>query len=738
MDGVIDVPSSRLYTGVQRASATAALTYRPLLHKTRKQQLFHAPSPPHPARLQDNIKKYDAWPSRAQGVMGSVPQLLIDMETMLDSELSLLGGLTPSDDAPQAGITQLWKRIPQVVSVPEVRIFLAALKMYAGASRVYSSVLGAVHHRVDRLVDSYEQLSLVAEDTETRTQEIKSQASYELRSVQEDSLRDVTALSAQVKALTAALDAKQAECEEIRNSTSDAKKIEQIYTNKWIEEREKVLVMVNQIRDAEEQHQETMLQYEKLKRDTVGVQELMLLYQKTADELQQMKSDFADVVPAKHCAVLERILKDKNEKSLQMKMTFASLRRKMEHLETTNEALQATIISLEEDCRRLREGKGRDTPRPDWENILQRHDTGITYEEQSSQEIAEAVCESYSKEKGNALQAEKEIVKWKERLAFLGEDESKGEEEEEEAPDYFVGLGTGKDVPKYLRWFGQVQNRDLPKREAEHFINDFWGSRRKEIDKYEKQLADERKKKKEPTARLETIEDFMHTYLKAKYGMQARIVDKGYNIRNACKKYIHDADCELFLLIIEGHIPEVVYYEQMKMLERLQRKLEELELPGPTGKRTGRVKKSKINPMLDKFFPTKSDKFLVKLKYILTQFAGDDIAVGTLFSEDREGNQGPFLEAVRDQMVKESLEYYQQVSNAIFLKAVDSETADDEGSTVTYAGIKEAILEVDPQKPAKEIERIVWTGLSVAEGTALEADMVWKKNTLFLLGWGAR
>ena len=167
------------------------------------------------------------------------------------------------------------------------------------------------------------------------------------------------------------------------------------------------------------------------------------------------------------------------------------------------------------------------------------------------------------------------------------------------------------------------------------------------------------------------------------------------------------------------------------MLEKLQKRLEELELPGPTGKRTGKVKKNKVIPMLDKMFTAKSEKSLIRLKYALSkQVTTDDVSIPSLFAEDREGNQGPFLECVRGQMVKESLEYYQQISNSIFLKT-DGVNADNQ-ETISLGKVREAILELDPQKPPKDVDRMVCLGMGIGEGTIVENHITVELETFLL------
>ena len=47
-------------------------------------------------------------------------------------------------------------------------------------------------------------------------------------------------------------------------------------------------------------------------------------------------------------------------------------------------------------------------------------------------------------------------------------------------------------------------------------------------------------------------------------------MDWAYSVREACLQHFQDADCELFHMILEGVLPEEVYYEQQAMMQQLK------------------------------------------------------------------------------------------------------------------------------------------------------------------------
>lgn len=105
---------------------------------------------------------------------------------------------------------------------------------------------------------------------------------------------------------------------------------------------------------------------------------------------------------------------------------------------------------------------------------------------------------------------------------------------------YFVGLGTGKDVPPYLRCTGKIRNRHLTKKDTELIVREVWA----------KKMLHDRER-----GRLDlNLADFLFVFLKNKYGLTSLVAESGYNLADALDRYRWDSDCELFLKILIGEI----------------------------------------------------------------------------------------------------------------------------------------------------------------------------------------
>eukprot|EP01064_Diplonema_japonicum_P003320 TRINITY_DN12157_c0_g1_i2.p1 TRINITY_DN12157_c0_g1~~TRINITY_DN12157_c0_g1_i2.p1 ORF type:complete len:496 (+),score=125.17 TRINITY_DN12157_c0_g1_i2:37-1524(+) len=444
----------------------------------QQQQLVKSPPPPAPAppppipyppprkkhkelvtpsprwRHRDFNRSYDTWPasgfSQTARLASSQPHLLKEIEAFLDTELSLLHCGKENSTEPVQVQEGIWQEEPEEVNTTVARVFLAAFRQFIYSSKIYGPVLEAVYRRIEMVVDLFEKLHRSTAEMK-HNEEVMQQACDERISIMEEQhKKDLNEGIHTLEELRSVIADKDAEILEAKTKFYDLKLIEKMYSDRVNEEHDKVLTMVNQIRDAEEQHQETMIQFEKLKRDTMGVQDLMKLYQKTADELQQIKEDFSDSVPLKQYEALQRVHKEKSEKVMQMKLSSASHRKKIEYLEKQSKKQTQMIEHLEDDCRRLRDGKGRDTPRPDWETIVQGANMPIE-DGLSSGTIGRNLVAMITTEKEAVATLEKEIAGMKEKMKFLGENDAPDEDKPADV-EYFVGMGTGKDVPKYLRY----------------------------------------------------------------------------------------------------------------------------------------------------------------------------------------------------------------------------------------------------------------------------------------------
>ena len=313
---------------------------------------------------------------------------------------------------------------------------------------------------------------------------------------------------------------------------------------------------------------------------------------------------------------------------------------------------------------------------------------------------------------------------------------------------WFVCQGTGHGVPRYLRFNGKVKNKMLSKKETENFLTQFWEAKIK---------ADTR-----PNATPKSVPDFFFDMCKSRFGVQNMIAQWGYNFVDALQRYSHDADCAIFLQILNGNMCEQAYYDQMEMLEKFSEHCEKRDKFEHGGTIRGHIAREQFVQCVVDFFPHKTESDIQLLKRALTYDQPlAEIGYVRLMEEDDEGNQGKFAEAVRDQHLYTIISCYHRIEQAVrervriveggedarlakltrgqskkdaaralhhqenlnksqglnsTMSSVQwanmSDDGEEEINETTVLVIKEALLQQDPGYPKEELERILWVGVN--------------------------
>ena len=223
---------------------------------------------------------------------------------------------------------------------------------------------------------------------------------------------------------------------------------------------------------------------------------------------------------------------------------------------------------------------------------------------------------------------------------------------ETEWQDMFIGLGVGNNVPKYMRTNSKIRNRNMTKRETEKTVKEIWA---------EKKAAD----KKDNTV-LE-LSVFMPHFFQKRVGLPAAVTEIIYNFMFSLKKYDYDADCELFLRIVLGQIKEEVYHEQIKLCGAVEDVFRQIDLASNNEIEKGYIVKEDARLALKAFFNDKSPERMNELLDALDEAnSGNKVDYLLLFEEDREFNQGPFAECIRDQFLEERLEQFENLEKALY------------------------------------------------------------------------
>ena len=140
------------------------------------------------------------------------------------------------------------------------------------------------------------------------------------------------------------------------------------------------------------------------------------------------------------------------------------------------------------------------------------------------------------------------------------------------------------------------------------------------------------------------------------------------------------------------------------------------------GIQSGKVQKTAFLDAVAQTVPCKTKERLEELERAVFFDCGGPVRKVNyidIFQDDKDGNQGKFVEALRDQYLEESLEYVRELSEAL----VNATGLLGDGVRVDSLNInqlREAILSVDPQKSLGEVDELIARGAGVANSDEID------------------
>eukprot|EP01006_Ploeotia_vitrea_P029464 TRINITY_DN62008_c0_g1_i1.p1 TRINITY_DN62008_c0_g1~~TRINITY_DN62008_c0_g1_i1.p1 ORF type:complete len:742 (-),score=78.05 TRINITY_DN62008_c0_g1_i1:1144-3369(-) len=646
----------------------------------------------------------DTWPAAAgrsaggTSQQGAKPALLRHMEEFLSKELAMLN------------ITATGKKDPPIdsqtkpPSLEKIQVYRQAFQMFVDHFKVYGGILCSILKVYEdglqwamtqamRIPKLEADVAVATRHCEGEVQALKHDLQAQIRKLTQDKIQAQKTLETKVNEERRSF----TELEALRRQT-------ELYEREKKEDYDRTLLLINAVKEAQDRHQETYAQMQTMKEESNIAQELA---QSSVKELQTMRGLMSENVPMKEFERMGTELEEAKTRLTECRHDLQHHQRLLSRVKEKYEELSQSMEKLKEENESLRESANL-TPRPELgdlddalkSTLLKKGSTGqiVSHLHETIQQMTQEkkVLESdllQARQKLDWIQESKDVDTGRQQARNQGPPPEKN----------FAGLGTGSSVPKYLKWHGKIKNKNMSKRDLEHFLKEFWK---------EKQKLDEKREVKT------TMEEYFYTHLQQRYGMHQVIVEWAYNIVEACKRFKWDADCELFLTVLEGRLSEQVFHDQIVMINKLKTAALALEI-APNKQKTGKIKKKAFLDMLVNFFPTKSEGDMIKVKWALTKdlATSSEVDVHKLFAEDRDGNQTAFVEMVRDQMVKETIEYIAEIQQGIYNKG-------NFQSAVSLAQAKEGILAVDPKKPEKEIENMLNRGVGKPDGSKVAYDMV--------------
>jgi len=341
------------------------------------------------------------------------------------------------------------------------------------------------------------------------------------------------------------------------------------------------------------------------------------------------------------------------------------------------ESLQDEIARLKGEITKQKKVMGDMTPRPEWDELA-----ANVPELADAFNKSTASCDRFDEVSSMLKKATAAVNKMSKKK---GAGKS-GKAKDKDAFDYFTGMGTAKDVPKYLQTNGRVKNNHLPKGQCEDLVKDCWEA------KNEYDEAENKKTK---------LGEYFPVFLENKFGKE-KIIEAAYNMWFALKDYSYDSDCDLFLRILQGKMDEEVYVDQMQMLDNLQNSFVKADQDINAGKTTNFLQKETLKTVFIEFFPVKSDKELKEcFKALEKEYPTDQVEYPLIFAEDEEGNQGDFIEGVRDQHLTDREDYIDSLEEALW------DQDEEDCGEITVQHVTQAFETFDRDKPWEEIGELL-------------------------------
>ncbi|KAJ3101765.1 Translin-associated factor X-interacting protein 1 [Phlyctochytrium planicorne] len=276
-----------------------------------------------------------------------------------------------------------------------------------------------------------------------------------------------------------------------------------------------------------------------------------------------------------------------------------------------------------------------------------------------------------------------------------GDQHAKDEKEERTTSSdtkFFVGLGIGTEVPKFLRYKGKIPNRKLAKKDCIQLVNDTWKAKTLHEMSQKKQIKI-------------SLAEFLFMFLKKRFGSQEVIAEWGYNLLFATQRHgFQSVQCQLFHDTITGALDESVYHHQQAMIELLKGAFQKFDNIKHEGKPRGIVSKPEAIKVLEEFWPWKSKEQVNQLISALeADQPGEMITYHWLFHADTDSL---FLEVVREQYMEERDLYIKELQEKVRTITKDAR--------VSATDILRCLSTHDPHKLRKDMDGYLARGFSMA------------------------
>jgi len=549
----------------------------------------------------------ETWPASKDTVTAQAkPKLLQKLESYLQKELKALG--CQNDAKPSEKRMQPYREVFDYV-IENFRTYkplLSAIKLE------YETMMGDQKETIKKLEPLKAMLVNMNEQCEQKILGIKNNEKQELVDMRNENTRlekTITSLKEEIESLQIQVKKCQKEIgieyKKYRDEL-DARKllIQDINDMRYQQEELKKALSGNAGKEGEQKEDAVILKIALTK----AREELSSKTQR----LTEVLSDYGDVVPRREFEALERQFKALGEEHAEMKKNNNQLLKEHSALIDVHKKVIEQRDGFAMDCERMRQSA---TPRPDWNKCGLYVEGGFERwnnlaDNTSTNEKLDLLLSEMTGQDVSVIKAGGGIV------------------------DYFEPKGVDESIPKYLHSNERVRNRRLNKRDLLIMIKDVWMEKTKE-------------EGHEPfTKDRANMADYLFTYLRQRFGVDAMVTEWGYNLHDAMVRYSFDSNVAQFSSILNNELDEDVHFMQLKRLENMFKALVQKD-----ASETGSLSKENFQTILKAHFHFVSDDVITKMVDAAAEELGGEkedgqILYKDLFTEDDEGRMGAFVKLI--------------------------------------------------------------------------------------------
>jgi hypothetical protein len=277
---------------------------------------------------------------------------------------------------------------------------------------------------------------------------------------------------------------------------------------------------------------------------------------------------------------------------------------------------------------------------------------------------------------------------------------------------HFEGLGEDQIVPPFLRVTGKVPNLFFTRKDVGSFIKQVMNdarTRAKPVVAGPPSISAESDVNSAPS-----FPKHFYSYMIERFRHQSKVVEVSYNLIEGSRKYRQESDCRLFLAILDGLLPEEVWYDMIDSSQSLLTTMlakESKSVNVIDGKR--RLTVDEFMRAIRQEYPQRNSNALsrvVRALQLENKSARFVMNLKGMLAENADGSRSMLCELLRSQHITEIIEFQEFI-----VECVNSVRKSPKEETTIIGRLRIALEKADPAKSRSEINALLVRGAGVSQ-----------------------